>query len=740
MKNLLLKLFAFTLLAGFFCACNETLVEEQPVDDLELKSAQNGLETYIVVLNDAELDAELSNLEGYEKRKAAAFKAASNLLNRAGIVDGQINHAYGTAIKGFSVKIPPGQLKKLENDPSVKFIEKNQVFTLSVPQDIEIYEAEAQYADTRPWGIKRVRGGVSAYDGADTAWIIDSGIDLDHPDLNVDESRGFTAFTSGTDRTPDDRNGHGTHVAGIVAAKINNTGVVGVAPGAPVIPVKVLNRNNYGTIEHFIAGVDYVAAKGKTGHVAVMALGASVSEALDLAVYNASENEIKFILSAGNNSEHANNRSPARVNGTYIYTISAMDSTDNYASFSNYGNPPIDFCQPGVSIYSTHIGGQYATRSGTSMAAAHMAGILLWGAPGTDGTVNGDPDGNADAIAVVGGAAPVTYTISAMPGEGGSIDPSGNIVVNEGANQTFTIAPDAGYRIDDVLVDNSSVGAVSSYTFENVIDDHTIHATFSPMPTYTIMATAGEGGSIDPSGDVVVNEGDDQTFSIAPNVGYEISDVTINDISVGVVEIYTFENVTANHSIHAYFEAIPTYMVSGMVTDMEGAPLAYATITIENTSQSATTGNDGSYSVAYVEAGDYIITASLNGYESNSKSISVVDSDLIVEFTLKEISGGEAPTIGDVVLTDTSNPVWKRVSVDWTVNDNDGDLLSVKSELYDPDEIFVESATSSVSGSTASGIHELGKNRGISGTYTVVITVTDNAGNSNTGTYYKELK
>lgn len=112
MKNFLIRLVAIALLAGFFNACNETLVEEPVTDDLELKSAQNGLQSYIVVLNDTELDAELSNLKGYEKRKDAAQKAASKVLNRAGIADGQIGHAYGTAIKGFSVKIPPGQFEE----------------------------------------------------------------------------------------------------------------------------------------------------------------------------------------------------------------------------------------------------------------------------------------------------------------------------------------------------------------------------------------------------------------------------------------------------------------------------------------------------------------------------------------------------------------------------------------------------------------------------------------------------
>ena len=114
-------------------------------------------------------------------------------------------------------------------------------------------------------------------------------------------------------------------------------------------------------------------------------------------------------MAAGNESDDANSHSPARVNGDYIYTISAMDINDNWAYFSNYGNPPVDFCEPGVSVYSTYKGGAYATMSGTSMAAPHMAGILVWGLPATGGYVNSDPDvtnstpGYADPIGVVGG-------------------------------------------------------------------------------------------------------------------------------------------------------------------------------------------------------------------------------------------------------------------------------------------------------------------------------------------------
>ena len=109
---------------------------------------------------------------------------------------------------------------------------------------------------------------------------------------------------------------------------------------------------------------------------------------------------IRFSLAAGNESTDANTKSPASANGANIFTISAMDKNKAWAYFSNYGNPPIDYCAPGVSIYSTYKGGGYATLSGTSMAAPHMAGLLLLGSIRSGGFVSGDPDGNPDVIAI----------------------------------------------------------------------------------------------------------------------------------------------------------------------------------------------------------------------------------------------------------------------------------------------------------------------------------------------------
>lgn len=298
------------------------------------------------------------------------------------------------AARGFDAVIPPGALAMVRSDPRVLIVQEDGIVTLRLPREVA-RPGGGGGGQTTPWGITRVGG---AGDGTGkTAWIIDSGIDLDHPDLNT--SRACHAnFTTG--QTPDDGNGHGTHVAGTVAAKNNGQDVVGVAANAYVCAVRVLGNSGSGQWSWVINGVNYVAANGANGDVANMSLGASGSNAtLEKAVTDAAAKGIKFVLAAGNDGAHASGFTPARVNGANIYTISAVNSSDCMASWSNYGNPPVDYAAPGVSILSTRKGGGTTTMSGTSMAAPHVAGVLLLGSIRGDGTASCDPDGNPDPIA-----------------------------------------------------------------------------------------------------------------------------------------------------------------------------------------------------------------------------------------------------------------------------------------------------------------------------------------------------
>jgi hypothetical protein len=146
-----------------------------------------------------------------------------------------------------------------------------------------------------------------------------------------------------------------------------------------------------------------------------------------------------------------------------------------------------------------------------------------------------------------------SYTISASAGQGGSINPEGEISVFTGFNQSFNIEPDSGYTLEDVMVDNTSQGSLREYTFSNVSEDHTIDATFTKIPTYTITAIAGDGGSINPEGEMTVYEGDSLHFIIEPENDYIIADVLVDDNSIGAVSDYTFQNISSGHSIEAVF-------------------------------------------------------------------------------------------------------------------------------------------------------------------------------------------
>jgi subtilisin family serine protease len=326
--------------------------------------------------------------------RAEADKAANPSL-------GQLLHVYDTALKGFAVRMPiePGgrsQVARLkQNNPKVAACEQDQLMSVDVKGKPGGGNQPAEVVD---WGVARVGGPGTAVAGR-TAWVIDTGIQLNHPDLNVDSGRS-RSFVS--DPSPNDGNGHGTHVAGTIGAIDNNIGVVGVAPGARLVAVRVLGTSGSGTNSGVIAGVNYVAANGANGDVANMSLGGGVSAALDSAVISAAANGISFTLAAGNSAADANTSSPARANGPNVYTVSAFSRTnDTFASFSNFGNPPVDYAEPGVSIRSTYKGSGYATLSGTSMAAPHLAGILMAGnSVGNGGTVNGDPDGNPDKIGI----------------------------------------------------------------------------------------------------------------------------------------------------------------------------------------------------------------------------------------------------------------------------------------------------------------------------------------------------
>lgn len=391
MKKLLLIFASAALIVGACERTPENLPESEGLS--YVKTSLEVIPGQYVVLLKGDFGYVKSAGMGYEESQLAMTGITKNLLAESGIAYREPLNVYSAGIAGFAVRLTESEVAQLEKNPNVRGVWPDMMFILAKPAPTPV----PLPSEVTPPGITRVGGGIT-YTGTKKAWIIDTGIDLDHADLNVDAASGKTFVTRTT--TPNDDNGHGTHCAGIVAAIDNTVGVVGVAAGAKVVPVKVLDKRGSGAMSVIIAGVDWVTAYGVAGDAANMSLGGGIYEPLDLEVVQMGAKGIFVALAAGNESDNANNHSPARANGVNIYTISACDKNDVWAYFSNYGNPPIDYCAPGVSILSTYNTGGLATMSGTSMAAPHACGVLLatGGHPTTSGYVINDPDGNPDPI------------------------------------------------------------------------------------------------------------------------------------------------------------------------------------------------------------------------------------------------------------------------------------------------------------------------------------------------------
>ncbi|MEX0647897.1 MAG: S8 family peptidase [Balneolaceae bacterium] len=385
---------------GFGCdnITESSLSDEEPLTEKSDDSGQIIDGSYIVV---------------FHKDKAKTpdpidvQQMRDNVLANASISEDKVTAVYNRALHGFAADLTEEELQKIMEDSRVDYVEPDRVVTLAPPCGTpnggpceDDGDGDNDGSQATPWGIDRV-GGATTYTGSNSAWVIDTGIQLDHPDLNVDANRSAVFVTRGPGSgSPDDGNGHGTHVAGTIAAIDNDIDVIGVAAGAITVAVKVLDDRGSGQYSWVIAGVDYVASNASSGDVANLSLGGPTSDALDDAIRNAADEGIFFSIAAGNDSADANDYSPARVEYNNVYTISATDSDDVFAYFSNFSNPPIEFAAPGVSVLSTWTNSGTNTISGTSMAAPHAAGVLLvtGGNASSDGTASNDPDGTADPI------------------------------------------------------------------------------------------------------------------------------------------------------------------------------------------------------------------------------------------------------------------------------------------------------------------------------------------------------
>lgn len=356
---------------------------------------------YFVVFNENQLSFRIDE-NNYEGSQAAMRKEASDFLRSYKISSDDLDKTFTMAFSGFTARISKEKIEEIKSDPRVKYVEQDRKGMLGRPDDKPKNQPEEPLVSSQsiPWGIKRV-GGPFDYQGRHSVFIVDTGIDLDHPDLNVNTQKGFDAYNEKKkDWNLDDEHGHGTHVAGTVGALDNHFGVVGVAAGVPVVPVKIF----FGpwaayTYSGMVAGIEHIGVRGIPGDVANLSFGGfDDSRVLDDAVLNVSEKRrIWMVIASGNSNLPATEFSPARIQGNYTITVSAIDSRDRRAWFSHYGEP-IKYAAPGIGVASTWRGGGYRGETGTSMAAPHVSGLRVLGEIDTDGYVL-NWRGKADPIA-----------------------------------------------------------------------------------------------------------------------------------------------------------------------------------------------------------------------------------------------------------------------------------------------------------------------------------------------------
>ncbi|MBX7185383.1 MAG: S8 family peptidase [Vicinamibacteria bacterium] len=271
-------------------------------------------------------------------------------------------HAYSKVIRGFTADLNETQIEGLRYEPLVE--------SMTVTVDMASTEQRV------PWGVTRVaaagtgEGSTRSEVGGVTVYVVDSGIDASNPDLNVVR---HVNFAGGPDT---DCNGHGTHVAGIIGARDNDIGVLGVAPGVALVGVKVVDCSGEGTSATILKGIDWVAATATGPAVVNLSLGGGIAPLLDEAIRSATAQGIFFAIAAGNAATDACLLSPS-LNGVApgIVTVGASDVNEMEAPFSNFGGC-VDLWAPGVGLASTGRGpdGGLPVRSGTSMAAPHVAG------------------------------------------------------------------------------------------------------------------------------------------------------------------------------------------------------------------------------------------------------------------------------------------------------------------------------------------------------------------------------